>query len=202
MFRPVWAWATWTRSGTRWLRRLSNGRRGRAAHRSLFKAETGGCERLQGVGFRQIRMCSGRTSRDLGCSSLGGFTSASAMPPRASWIRRSIWLTGSTNGSHNRVRLRLGHTREHNPDRGSPTGARDIAGLVAAGDLEEIERPNLANREFGGMIGWVGALMESREGWERVMKKHRYAVISLRCANGWHELECTVVGPQSLGTGR
>ena len=57
-----------------------------------------------------------------------------------------------------------------------PTGARDIAGMLAAGDLAEIVNELIPAAEaYGQSIGCIGALIESREGWERALKPHGYA---------------------------
>ncbi|TFI59119.1 hypothetical protein E2493_06230 [Sphingomonas parva] len=64
-----------------------------------------------------------------------------------------------------------------------PTGAMDVEGLIAAGDLEEIVRDLIpAGEAWGRSIGCVGAIIESREGWARVLAPHGYRVhqIALR----------------------
>lgn len=57
-----------------------------------------------------------------------------------------------------------------------PTGACDMAGMIAAGDLDEIVGVLIPRAEaFAKDIGCVGALIESREGWSRVLKSKGYA---------------------------
>lgn len=56
-----------------------------------------------------------------------------------------------------------------------PTGAVDIEGIVAAGDAEEIVSCLIPQaEEWGRSIGCIGALISSREGWGRLLKKHGY----------------------------
>jgi hypothetical protein len=55
-----------------------------------------------------------------------------------------------------------------------PTGASDVHVLVGAGDLDALIalEPQLA--AWGREHGCVGVLIESREGWAKVMNKHGY----------------------------
>lgn len=55
-----------------------------------------------------------------------------------------------------------------------PSGARDVEGIVAAGDASEIERLIPLAEQYGRETGCCGALIESRAGWARVMRKHGY----------------------------
>ncbi len=64
-----------------------------------------------------------------------------------------------------------------------PTGAADIEGIVAAGDAQEIASSLIPRaEEWAKSIGCAGALIESREGWERILKPHGWQrhQISLR----------------------
>lgn len=57
-----------------------------------------------------------------------------------------------------------------------PTGAADLHFLVAAGDLDEIVnvlRPK-AEAWAKNDIGCLGAIVESREAWAKVLKPHGY----------------------------
>jgi hypothetical protein len=57
-----------------------------------------------------------------------------------------------------------------------PTGAAVIHGLVAAGDLGEIAGTLIPRAEaWGRAIGCVMAIVESRPGWARALKRHGYA---------------------------
>jgi hypothetical protein len=56
-----------------------------------------------------------------------------------------------------------------------PTGAMAVHGLIAAGDIDEIERLIPLAEQWGREEGCILALIESREGWGRVMKKYGYA---------------------------
>jgi hypothetical protein len=57
-----------------------------------------------------------------------------------------------------------------------PTGAMDVHGLVAAGDLGEIENILIPSAEqWGRDMGCTGAVIDSRDGWIKVMKQHGYA---------------------------
>lgn len=57
-----------------------------------------------------------------------------------------------------------------------PTGARVIHGLVAAGDLDEIVGALIPRAEaWGRSIGCVLAIIESRPGWARALKRKGYA---------------------------
>ena len=54
------------------------------------------------------------------------------------------------------------------------TQAREVHGVVAAGDLQEIEELIPLAEEWGRSLGCIAAQIDSRDGWERVMKKHGY----------------------------
>ncbi len=57
--------------------------------------------------------------------------------------------------------------------RNYPTGARVIQGLVAAGEIEEIVEGLIPKAEaWGRSIGCVLAVIESREGWAKLLKSH------------------------------
>ena len=55
-----------------------------------------------------------------------------------------------------------------------PTGACEVHVLVGTGDLDALTalEPQLA--AWGHKHGCLGVLIESREGWAKVMKKHGY----------------------------
>lgn len=56
-----------------------------------------------------------------------------------------------------------------------PTGAHDIHGIVAAGDLSEIINILIPAAEmWAKAVGCIGAIIESREGWARVLKERGY----------------------------
>jgi hypothetical protein len=56
-----------------------------------------------------------------------------------------------------------------------PTGAIDIHGLIAAGDMAEIRDVLIPlAEEFARTIGCVGAIIESRDGWAKALKKNGY----------------------------
>lgn len=56
-----------------------------------------------------------------------------------------------------------------------PTGAKDIHGLVAAGDLSAIANDLIPQaEEWARRAGCIGAVIESREGWARVLKPAGY----------------------------
>lgn len=56
-----------------------------------------------------------------------------------------------------------------------PTGAKVIHGLVATGELEEIVNDLIPAAEaWGKENGCVGAIIESREGWAKVLKSKGY----------------------------
>jgi hypothetical protein len=58
-----------------------------------------------------------------------------------------------------------------------PTGAAEIHGMAAAGDLSEIVDALIPRAEaWGRAIGCVVATIDSREGWARVLKPRGYAV--------------------------
>lgn len=56
-----------------------------------------------------------------------------------------------------------------------PTGASDVHFLVGAGDLDGLIELSADVESWGREAGCVGALIESRSGWAKVMKKHGYA---------------------------
>lgn len=59
--------------------------------------------------------------------------------------------------------------------RNYPTGARDLHGLIAAGNLQSIIEVLIPQaEEFGRAWGCVAATIESRPGWARAMKPHGY----------------------------
>lgn len=56
-----------------------------------------------------------------------------------------------------------------------PTGAFDIHGLVAAGDVAVIRDALIPQAEaWARSIGALGAIIESREGWAKVLRKSGY----------------------------
>lgn len=56
-----------------------------------------------------------------------------------------------------------------------PSGAKDVHGLVAAGNIETIVNRLIPRAEqWGRDHGCVGALIESRPGWARVLKNEGY----------------------------
>lgn len=56
-----------------------------------------------------------------------------------------------------------------------PTGARDVHGLIAAGDLAEIIETLIPLAEqWGRDNGCIGALIESRPAWARALKPYGY----------------------------
>lgn len=56
-----------------------------------------------------------------------------------------------------------------------PSGLRDVHGLVAAGDLNDIVETLIPQAEaWGRANGCSGALIESRPGWARILKHHGY----------------------------
>ena len=56
-----------------------------------------------------------------------------------------------------------------------PTGARVIHGLVAAGDLDEISEVLIPRAEaWARSLGCVLAVIESRPGWARQLRRHGY----------------------------
>jgi len=57
-----------------------------------------------------------------------------------------------------------------------PTGAKDIHGLVATGEMSEIVGTLIPTAEaWGKAQGCNGAIIESRAGWQRILKSHGYA---------------------------
>jgi hypothetical protein len=56
-----------------------------------------------------------------------------------------------------------------------PTGARDIHGMVAAGDLKAIATRLIPlAEEWAKAAGCIGAVIDSREGWRRVLEPSGY----------------------------
>lgn len=56
-----------------------------------------------------------------------------------------------------------------------PTGARAVAGLIAAGDLNDITEVLIPRAEEWGRInGCTFGMIDSRPGWARQMKQHGY----------------------------
>ena len=61
--------------------------------------------------------------------------------------------------------------------RSYPTGAKAVHGLVAAGDVDRIIGLLIPSAEAWGVAqGCIGATIESRPGWARLLKPHGYAV--------------------------
>lgn len=61
-----------------------------------------------------------------------------------------------------------------------PTGAADIHGLIAAGALPDIVTVLIPRAEaWARSIGCLGAIVESREGWAKILKTHGYAPYQL-----------------------
>ncbi len=58
-----------------------------------------------------------------------------------------------------------------------PTGAVEIHGLVAAGDLDSIRDELIPKAEnWAKRAGCIAAVIESRPGWAKAMKSAGYAV--------------------------
>ena len=58
-----------------------------------------------------------------------------------------------------------------------PTGACDVHGLVAAGDLADVVGVLIPRaEEWARQQGCVGAIIESREGWSKALKASGYDV--------------------------
>ena len=58
-----------------------------------------------------------------------------------------------------------------------PTGAMDIHGMLAAGDLGEIVEVLIPQAlDYGREIGCVGGMIESRAGWVRMLKKSGWQI--------------------------
>ncbi len=56
-----------------------------------------------------------------------------------------------------------------------PTGAKDVHGLIAAGDLGEIVNELIPLAEqWGRENGCIGAVIESRVGWAKALKASQY----------------------------
>jgi hypothetical protein len=56
-----------------------------------------------------------------------------------------------------------------------PSGAMAVCGLIAAGELDEIESVLIPRAEEWGRInGCTFGMIDSRPGWARQMKKHGY----------------------------
>lgn len=66
-----------------------------------------------------------------------------------------------------------------------PTGTQAVSGLVAAGSKQEIVEQLIPQAEaWGKANGCEIALIESRAGWEREMKKHGYERWQVSLAKG------------------
>jgi hypothetical protein len=64
-------------------------------------------------------------------------------------------------------------------------GCRAIHGLAAAGDLDEIvERLIPAAEAWGRANGCAYAIIESRPGWQRALRKHGYQLHQVAVAKG------------------
>lgn len=58
-----------------------------------------------------------------------------------------------------------------------PTGAMDIEGLIAAGDMADIVNLLIpAAEQWAKAVGCIGAIIQSREGWARALKPHGYRI--------------------------
>lgn len=58
-----------------------------------------------------------------------------------------------------------------------PTGAMDIHGVLAAGDLETIVEKLIPEAlDYGRNLGCIGGLIESREGWVKVLKESGWTI--------------------------
>lgn len=58
-----------------------------------------------------------------------------------------------------------------------PTGAKDVHGLIAAGNMETIVNKLIPEAEaWGRRHGCIGAIIESRSGWARALKSFGYEV--------------------------
>lgn len=56
-----------------------------------------------------------------------------------------------------------------------PTGAMDVHGILAAGDLEKIRGVLIPEAErIARSIGCIGSIIESRAGWQKALKHNGY----------------------------
>lgn len=55
-----------------------------------------------------------------------------------------------------------------------PTGAMDVHGLLAAGELSAVLKLIPIAEKWGKSLGCIGALIESRNGWQRALKGQGY----------------------------
>jgi hypothetical protein len=56
-----------------------------------------------------------------------------------------------------------------------PSGARELHGLIAAGDLHEITETLIPEAErWANATGCIGAVIESRPGWARMLRDRGY----------------------------
>jgi hypothetical protein len=60
-----------------------------------------------------------------------------------------------------------------------PTGAMAVCGVIAAGELEAIVKLIPEAEAWGREHGCQFGMIESTEGWQRVMKKHGYDVFQV-----------------------
>jgi hypothetical protein len=60
-----------------------------------------------------------------------------------------------------------------------PTGAKALDFLVVAGDVEQIVGLNPEIEEWGRMNGCAYGIIESRDGWQKIMKSHGYTPFQL-----------------------
>lgn len=58
--------------------------------------------------------------------------------------------------------------------RAYPTSAKDVHGLVAAGDLTGIVDLIPEIEAWAKRMGCIGAIVESRPGWQKVLKQYGY----------------------------
>lgn len=55
-----------------------------------------------------------------------------------------------------------------------PTGAKELHGMLAAGELNQIRSTIAIAENWGRSIGCVSAVIESRAGWMKVMREDGY----------------------------
>lgn len=93
------------------------------------------------------------------------------MDPRMytiSWLDGQLWAGRAWFWGNDKAGI-VAELRQY------PTGAFDIHGLVAAGDVATIRDELIPQAErWAASIGALGAIIESRPAWAKVLKGHGY----------------------------
>ena len=89
------------------------------------------------------------------------------------WLDRNIWNCSFRFWSNEDAAI-IAEIKEY------PTGAKEVHGLIAAGDLQGIVRLIPEAEEWGRSLGCIVAGISSREGWSKVLTGYQVHQVTIQ----------------------